>query len=251
MNVLIIEDEKPAAEKLKQLLKKLNHNIIVCDILETVEQSINWFTHNPAPDLVFMDIQLDDGICFEIFNEITIETPVIFTTAYDEYAIQAFKVNSIDYLLKPLDTASIETAIRKFEKVFRPKEKINEKLEQLYNQLLNTYKTRFFIKIGSRYRSVQIEEIAYFYINERCTFLKTHSGKEYDIDYSLEQLEKLVDPQYFFRINRNYLINIESISEILSYSTNRLRLKLKNDPEKEDLVVSRDKIREFKKWMDK
>jgi DNA-binding LytR/AlgR family response regulator len=251
MKVLVIEDEKPASDKLKQLLKEFNKSIVVLDTLETVEQSINWFSNNPTPDLIFMDIQLADGVCFEIFEEVTIETPVIFTTAYDEYALKAFKVNSIDYILKPVDAESVATAIRKFEKVYQQADKMNDKLERLYEQLLHSYKTRFFVKIGPRYKSVQVEEIESFFINERCTFLKTRSGKNYDVDYSLEQLEKLVNPQYFFRINRNYLIHIDSITDILSYSTSRLKLKLKNDPDNEELIVSRDKIKEFKRWMDK
>ncbi len=251
MNVLIIEDEKPAADKLKLLLKKMDREIIILDTLETVEQSVNWFLGNSPPDLIFMDIQLDDGVCFEIFEEVKIETPVIFTTAYDEYAIRAFKVNSIDYLLKPIDEDSLKTALDKFEKVYTPKENVNNKLEQIYQQLLHPYKTRFFVKIGLRYKSVQVEEIECFYISERCTFLRTTTGKNYDIDYSLEQLEKLIDPEHFFRINRNYIINIDSITDMLSYSTSRLKLKLTNSTSDDELIVSRDKIRDFKRWMDK
>jgi DNA-binding LytR/AlgR family response regulator len=197
-----------------------------------------------------MDIQLDDGISFEIFDAVKIEAPVIFTTAYDEYAIRAFKVNSVDYLLKPIEKEALILAIQKFEMVFNAAYDLESKISKALEQLSAKYKTRFFIKVGVRFQSVPVENICCFYVEERCAFLKTSEGKSYDLDYSLDQLQKLVDPNLFYRINRNYLVNINSIAEIISYSTNRLKLKLKKGNE-HDLIVSRDNVSEFKNWMDR
>lgn len=250
MKVVIVEDEHYAAEKLVQLLLKTEPEIEVLEVLESVEDSINWFVSNPSPDLIFMDIQLDDGISFEIFEEVKVEAPVIFTTAFDKYAIRAFKVNSIDYLLKPIEQQTLETALNKFKRIYTEKQDFTEKVSKVIEQISKKYKSRFFIKVGTRFQSVQTNEICCFFVEERNTFLKTTNGKTYDVDYSLEQLQKMLDPELFFRINRNYLANINCISEIISYSTNRLKIKL-NDANEDGLIVSRDKVGEFKRWMDK
>lgn len=250
MKVLIIEDERLAAERLIKLLNETGISIQILKVLDTVEESINWFADNPAPDLVFMDVQLSDGVCFEIFESVKITTPVIFTTAYDKYAIQAFKVNSVDYLLKPVDLDALNKAIEKYHLLFPGQEIGQGKVDQLYQQLVKKYKTRFFVKIGIHFQSVSINDIACFFIRERSTFLKTIVGKNYDLDYSLDQISKMVDPEQFFRINRNYIINLDSIADIISYSTNRLRVKLKNFDHL-DLVVSRDKTADFKNWLDR
>ena len=250
MRVVIIEDESLAAEKLQRLLNKVDSNIEVLQILESVEESINWFSQNKIPDLIFMDIQLDDGISFEIFDAVKIEAPVIFTTAFDEYAIRAFKVNSVDYLLKPIELQSLEKAISKFKNIYSENLNFEAKISQVFQQLSKNYKSRFFIKVGMRFQSVQVEDICCFFVEERNTFLRTQNGKTYDLDNSLEQLQKLIDPSLFFRINRNYLVNINCINEIISYSTTRLKLKLKG-VNSDDLIVSRDKVSEFKRWMDR
>jgi len=195
-----------------------------------------------------MDIQLDDGISFEIFDSVKIEIPIIFTTAFDEYAIRAFKVNSVDYLLKPIDKQALESALQKFKKIHTEKQNFTEKVSKAIAQISIKYKSRFFLKVGSRFQSIQVSEICCFFVEERNTFLKTTKGKNYDLDFSLEQLQKMLDPENFFRINRNYLININCISEIISYSTNRLKIKITGN---DDLIVSRDKVGEFKRWMDK
>jgi DNA-binding LytR/AlgR family response regulator len=252
MNILIVENEKPAADKLGRLLQKIDVNISIAGIIETVEGTVNWFQNNPSPDLILLDIQLDDGLCFEIFETIKISTPVIFTTAYDEYVLRAFKVNSIDYLLKPIEEEPLRKALDKFKSL-----RYNlsaDILKQLFSDTDKQYKNRFLIKIGSRYRSIQLNEICCFYILERSTFIRTFSGKEYSVDYSLDQLQKTVDPYKFFRINRNCLVYINAISDILSYSSSRLQLRLNEKIQSIDddyLVVSRDKVSDFKKWMDR
>jgi len=250
MNVLIIEDEQLAAEKLESMLRSILPDIHIMAKLESVLDSINWLNNNERPDLIFMDIQLDDGICFEIFDSIHINTPIIFTTAYDRYAIKAFQVNSVDYLLKPIEAEALEKALEKYKSIFDKKEYQSEKLNLLIDQIVNNYKTRFFVKIGNHYHSVSVNEIQCFLIQERGTFLRTNGGKKIDLDYSLDQVQKLVDPNTFFRINRNYLIHIDSIQDIFSYSSNRLAVKLKM-MDHLDMVVSREKVSDFKKWLDR
>lgn len=249
MKIVIVEDERLAAEKLQRLLTQIDPEIEIVKVLESVEESVNWFAANLAPDLVFMDIQLDDGISFEIFDVVKMEAPVIFTTAFDEYAIRAFKVNSVDYLLKPVEKKALENALEKYKKMFAGKE-LGIQISNVFEQISRSFKSRFLVKIGTHFQSVQIENIACFFVEERSTFLKTKTGKNFDVDYSLDQIQKLTDPGLFFRINRNFLVNINSISEILSYSTSRLKLKLENFSA-DGLIVSRDKVAEFKLWMDR
>jgi DNA-binding LytR/AlgR family response regulator len=250
MNVLIIEDEHLASEKLEKMILSIDAQINVLARLESVLDTINWFNNNDKPDLIFMDIQLDDGICFEIFDAVTIDTPVIFTTAYDSYAIKAFQVNSVDYLLKPIDLEALRKAISKYRSIYQSKQIQIEKINVLYNQIINNYKARFFVKIGNHFHSVSVNEIQCFLIRERGTFLKTTNGKTYDIDYSLDQVQKLVDPNTFFRINRNYLIHINAIQDIYAYSSSRLGVKLKM-LDHLDMIVSREKVSDFKKWLDR
>lgn len=250
MKVIIVEDEKLAAEKLQHLLARVDPEIEVVKILESVSESINWFAENKDYDLIFMDIQLDDGISFEIFDAVKMEAPVIFTTAFNEYAIRAFKVNSVDYLLKPIEEEALEAALRKFRKLFSEARDFELKISKVVGQLSKSYKTRFFVKVGIHFQSIPVEHISCFFVEERCTFLKTETGRNYDLDQSLDQIQKMVDPNLFFRINRNFLVNINYIAQITSYSTSRLKLKLENC-EDENLVVSRDKVSEFKGWMDR
>ncbi|WP_346856339.1 LytTR family DNA-binding domain-containing protein [uncultured Draconibacterium sp.] len=250
MNIVIIEDEKLAADKLQHLLCQIDSQIRVLAVLESVEDAVNWLASNKSPDLIFMDIQLDDGISFEIFDAVKIDSPVIFTTAFDEYAIRAFKVNSVDYLLKPIETKALELALQKFNSIYAEKISFEERVSQVFEQISKQYKSRFFIKIGTRYQSVQVAQVCSFFVEERNTFLRTIEGKTYDLDYSLDQLQKMVNPEKFFRINRNFLVNINCIDEIISYSTSRLKLKLKSES-RGDLIVSRDKVSDFKRWMDR
>jgi len=250
MNVVIIEDEQLAAEKLINQLQLLAPDVAVLAILESVEEAINWLAANSPPDLVFMDIQLEDGISFEIFDAVKVEAPVIFTTAYDEYAIRAFKVNSIDYLLKPIGNKELKAALAKFRSKYEDEQAFTQKVARVIEQISKKYKNRFFIKVGTRYQSIQVSDICCFYVEERNTFLRTSAGKTFDLDHSLDQLQLMVDPEQFFRISRNYLVNISCVSEAVSYSTNRLKLKLKVGF-KDGLIVSRDRVSDFKRWMNK
>lgn len=247
MKVVIVEDERLASKRLEQLLKSVDPGIEIVKILESVDEAVNWFSQNIKPDLIFMDIQLDDGISFEIFDAVKIDAPLIFTTAYNEYAIRAFKVNSVDYLLKPIEQEALQIAIHKFNKLFAGNNDFEEKIAKVFGQISVKYKSRFFVKIGIRYQSIPVENICCFFVEERNTFLKTKQDKTYDLDYSLDQLQNMVDPGQFFRINRNYLVNMNCIGEIISYSTNRLKLMIG----KTEQIVSRDKVAEFKQWMDR
>lgn len=250
MKVLIIEDECLASQKLIRLLKEADPEIEVIDVLGSVERSVNWFSVNQSPELIFMDIQLEDGLCFEIFEKIQIEIPVIFTTAYDEYALKAFKVNSIDYLLKPVNPDELKNAIDKFNTRHNTKEDYS-KYESVIQQLPHQNKERFLIKIGEHYKSVPTSDVSCFYTLERSVFLFSNSGKNYPVDYSLDKIEQLVDSTLFFRVNRNFIINCYAIQDMISYSSNRIKIIFANWKEKEDIIVSRERVSDFKRWMDK
>jgi len=252
MKILVIENERPAAEKIVKLLRKIDKSVSVIGVIETVEDAINRLQDKPEPDLVLMDIQLDDGLCFEIFETINVEFPVIFTTAYDEYTLKALKVNSVDYLLKPIDEESLRNAIQKFNKFFyADKDPFKRDFKQLIHEFRTQYKTRFLIRTGEKYRSVTTREISHFHISERNVFLTDNQGRDYGIDYSLDQLQSMLDPGKFFRINRECIVNIDAISLMYSYSSNRMQLTVKNLEKDELFVVSREKVGEFKKWIDR
>ena len=251
MKVLIIEDEILAAEKLERMLLDLDSTLEVIGKLQSVLESINWLNSNPSPALILMDIQLDDGLCFEIFDAVKIKTPIIFTTAYDSYAIRAFQVNSIDYLLKPIEKEPLRKALEKYKLLFEKNHPSNDQsLADLSNQMAKSYKTRFFVKIGNHFHSVPTDTIDCFYILGRAVFFKTNNGKNFNLDYSLDQVQKLVNPEKFFRINRNYLIQINAIQDIYNYSSSRLGIKISGINHL-DLIVSREKVGEFKKWLDR
>lgn len=218
--------------------------------LDTVLRAVRWFGENPPPDLIFCDIQLADGLSFEIFERVKVSAPVIFTTAFDQYAIRAFQVNAVDYLLKPIDPEALERAVGKF-KSHQIKPSLDlELLKTLIQPQAKFYKSRFLVRFGEKIQSVPIEEIAYFFSEERVTFLQTQSGKKYVIDSTLEQVEAQVDPSSFFRLNRKYLSHVEAIEEVLTYSNSRLKLKLRNCPDT-DILISREKVGEFKDWLDR
>jgi len=251
MNILIVENEIPAAERLLRIIKKIDKTIKVLGVAETVEEAINLIQEKPKPDLILMDIQLDDGLCFEIFETIDVEIPIIFTTAYDEYTLRAFKVNSVDYLLKPIEEDLLKSAVDKFKKLYSVNDHYRRDFKQLINEFRNQYKSRFLLKIGERFRSVPTGDISHFYICERNVFLSDFKGKDYGIDYSLEQVQNIVDPRKFFRISRECIVNIDAIELMYSYSSSRLQLTLKGKEKNELFIVSREKVSEFKKWIDK
>ncbi|MCX6253647.1 MAG: LytTR family DNA-binding domain-containing protein [Bacteroidia bacterium] len=252
---IIIEDEKPAAEHLQRLINQVDIKINIIRIISSVDEALVWFNNNPVPDLIFLDIQLSDGLSFEIFNHINITCPVIFTTAYEEYAIKAFKVNSIDYLLKPIGIDDLKYAIDQFTSVnynFRDayNQTLRYKVDQVMKLLTNNYKSRFMVNVGMHIKSVEVEKINLFYSLEKSTFILDNTGKTYDINYSLEQIEKLIDPKQFFRISRKHIVNFNAIADIISYSGSRLKLKIVNSKD-DDILVSRSKLTEFRKWLER
>ena len=252
MNVLIIEDERLAAERLESLIKQYDAEIKIVGTCDSVTSSVKWFNSNPAPDLAFLDIQLSDGLSFEIFDETIVGCPVIFTTAFDEYAIKAFKVNSIDYLLKPIDLDELSGAIEKFKKTQRPEDipQQHQVFDKVLQMLSHNYKKRFVIKVGEHIRSIPVTDILYFYSYDKATYLHTSENRNYVIDYPLEQLEDLVDPGLFFRVNRKYMIAMNSFEDIISYSNSRLKVELLHSDD-QDVIVAREKVKEFKNWLDK
>ncbi|HEX7584698.1 MAG TPA: LytTR family DNA-binding domain-containing protein [Prolixibacteraceae bacterium] len=248
--ILIIEDEKPAAEWLRQLIFKFDPQISVLNVIDSVSGAAEWFQKNPAPDLVFMDIQLADGLSFEIFERVKVPCPVIFTTAYEEYAVKAFKVNSLDYLLKPIAFNELEAAFQKFGTRHQKVPEVTiELLNKVKEMLRKQYKTRFVIKVGEHLKSVPVEDILFFYSLEKATYLYTSDFKTYLVDYSLDRISEMVDERRFFRINRKYILSNLSIADIVFYSNSRLKIKLKK-PDEESIIVSRDKVPAFKEWLD-
>ncbi len=251
---IIIEDEKSNSSRLLRLVSKIAPDFEILCILESVEDAVIWFANNPAPGLIFMDIQLSDGLSFEIFETINIESPVIFTTAYDEYAIRAFKVNSIDYLLKPIDPEELQRAIEKFRKseVFTSGFLMNQ-INGLVKSLTsggNSYKARFLVRYRNTFISILTEEIALFIVQNQLVYLHTMDGRKFLIEVFLDNLEKCLNPEKFFRINRQIIVNIQGIKLIVDHPGNRLRLQMSASSENE-MIVSREKVAAFKIWMDK
>ncbi|MBN1116931.1 MAG: response regulator transcription factor, partial [Bacteroidales bacterium] len=236
-------------ERLSGLIRKYDQSLEITGVIQSVAKAVHWLNTNPAPDLIFMDIQLADGLSFEIFEQTIVKTPVIFTTAYDEYALKAFKVNSIDYLLKPIDQGELNNAIDKFKESNTPKEIPTQVFDNILHSLTKNYKSKFVIKVGEHIRVFMADEVQCFYSMEKYTFLKNNSGRDYGISYSLDQLEDLLDPARFFRIGRKYIVSFPAIKDIISYSSSRLLIKL-HSFESDDLIVSREKVQEFKKWLE-
>lgn len=247
IKIVIVEDEKPAARRLERLLTELNYSVF--QKLHSVEEAVNWFQKNPQVDLIFLDIQLSDGLSFEIFEQVPIESDLIFTTAYDEYALKAFKLNSIDYLLKPIDNEELKVAVKKFEKRKSSKSIDAELLKSLLAQPQNdtTYKTRFSVKVGERLKTYSTDEIICFESSDKATSLVTLEGKHYVIDESLNQLEPKLSPNDFFRINRSHIIHYQSIQEMISYSSSRIKINLKGLDQ--PVIVSRERVKDFKTWI--
>ena len=251
MNVIIIEDEKPSARRLQRMLNALQVDTEI--MLHSVEESIEWFQNNEHPDLIFLDIQLSDGLSFEIFEAIEINSAIIFTTAYDEYALQAFKLNSIDYLLKPIDDDELDKAVNKYKDRSVEKKSVtldfNDIKKLLVNPIDREYKKRFSIKVGQHLKLINIEDIECFYSENKGTYLYTTEGRNYLLDTTLEQLEDELEPQTFFRINRKFFVNINAIKDMVSYTNSRLQIKL-NTYNDQDVIVARERVKDFKAWLE-
>ena len=251
MNVLIVEDEPRAAQLLEGMLKTLRPGFSVLAKIDTVRQAVNWLKHN-QPQLIFMDIQLADGLSFEIFEQIAVKVPVIFTTAYDEYALKAFKVNSVDYILKPIDKEELNNALVKLETLTAPAstQVILGNISQAMQMLTKKYKERFVVKVGEHLKSVEVNDILFFYSLEKTTFAQTKDGRRHILDFTIEQLDGLVNPNRFFRINRKYLVAADAIQDMISHTNSRLKLVLKTSDDN-DVIVARERVQEFKDWLDR
>ncbi|MCT8340925.1 LytR/AlgR family response regulator transcription factor [Luteirhabdus pelagi] len=251
MEVLIIEDEKPSARRLKRMLEK--QGVTVIHTLHSVAESVEWFQNNVHPKLIFLDIQLSDGLSFEIFDAVSIKSSIIFTTAYDEYALQAFKLNSIDYLLKPIDEEELVQAVNKYRELQPSVKELQMSFDDIRKMLTNPvereYKKRFTTKIGQHLKMIAVDEIECFYSENKGTYAFTEEGRNYLLDTTLEQLEDELSPEKFFRINRKFIICIDAIADIISYTNSRLQLKLKNYDE-DEVIVARERVKDFKLWLE-
>lgn len=251
MQVLIIEDEKPSARRLKRMLEA--QDVEVLTLLHSVEESVAWFSENSHPEVIFLDIQLSDGLSFEIFDKIEITSAIIFTTAYDEYALQAFKLNSIDYLLKPIDEDELIAAMNQYKTQQKQSSNVQLNFEDIKKLLTNPvereYKKRFTVKIGQHLRMIPVDEIECFYSENKGTYAHTFEGRDYLLDTTLEQLEDELEPATFFRINRKFFININAIKDIISYTNSRLQIKLESYKD-QDVIVARERVKDFKLWLE-
>ncbi|MEM6965460.1 MAG: LytTR family DNA-binding domain-containing protein [Bacteroidota bacterium] len=252
MNILIVEDEIRAAQQVKNMLEHNFSDAHILEIIESVEDGVEWLANNTSPDLILMDIQLADGLSFEIFQKVKVEAPVIFTTAYDQYSIKAFKVNSIDYLLKPIQEDDLKFAIKKYKNLFAQKSSpIVDRLtiEKLINNLTeDKFRQRFVVKEGNSMTFVQVEDIAFFYSEDGISFLMTLHGKRYIVDMTIDAIEKDLSVRDFHRINRGQIVNIKSIEKIHPYFNHRLKLEIRGNKNHE-FIVSRNRTSEFKGWV--
>lgn len=248
MKIVIIEDEIGAQRQLKRLLSNIVQNHEIIATLESIEEAIQWFETHSMPDLAFFDIQLSDGLSFEIFEKITIKCPIIFTTAFDNYAIQAFKVNSIDYLLKPIKETELAKAIQKFESLTYPSTTLQDIANLLQQPKSAAQKSRFLVKKGQQLLSVDAKEVAYIYSEDKITFIQTSSGR-FPVNFSLDELEEKLSSKNFFRLNRKYIANYTSIQKIHKYFNGKLLVELLPTVT-EKVIVSREKSSHFKGWLD-
>lgn len=254
MKVLILEDETLASDKLQKLLLEIDDSIEIVDIITRVETAIDWFHNNEHPDLVLSDIHLCDGICFNIFSEIKVECPIIFATAYEKYAIQAFEVNSIDYLLKPIQKDRLSQSLNKYKELNNQEREGKSQLFNEFKSLLaiqnREYKSRFLCKLGNKIKSVPVEKINYFYSKDKMTFIIDAQNNKLPINNTLDEIDQMLDPNVFFRINRQYITHFNAIEEIHPYFKGRLKLKLRpQNPE--DIIVSTEKSPQFKSWLNR
>ncbi|HEX9958246.1 MAG TPA: LytTR family DNA-binding domain-containing protein [Fibrella sp.] len=255
MNILIIEDEDLTADRLEELVQQYDSSINILAKLPSVRETVQWIkenraTNRPQPDLILMDIHLEDDLCFRIFEQVDLQVPIIFTTAFDEYMIRAFKVNSIDYLLKPVSYDSLVAALQKYQSMKRQFTQTDlESLKEAMGLQKTDYKTRFLINVGTRLRTIETTDVAYFYSEEKITLLVTKDNQRLPIDYSLDKLTPILNPADFFRANRQFLLSLSAIKNIHTYSNSKLKLELQPDP-KTEVFISKEKVSGFKEWLD-
>lgn len=258
MKIFIVEDEDLAVKKLKKTLQSVDEDAVVVGHADSIKSSVDWLQSNPTPDLILMDIELADGQSFEIFNQAKVKSPVIFITSYDEYALKAFKVNSIDYLLKPVQKEDLQAALEKYRQlktVYKETAAPELSMEVLVKELqqklnIKDFRKRFLVKHGQKLVSIETEDIAYFFSDGRLNFFKTNDNRKFVVDYTMDELGEMLDPDKYFRISRSYFISVNSVDQIHDYFGNRLLLHLKPASEKEALV-SREKVSDFKDWLGK
>lgn len=247
---IIVEDEKLSAERLVRMISVLFPELVLLKTLDSVDGTVQWLEENEHPDLAFFDIQLSDGLSFQVFEKTAFTFPVIFTTAFNEYAIRAFKVNSIDYLLKPLDPKDLSTSVAKFKSnASTDIQKSQEAIALALAQMTQNYKSRFVIRIGEHLKMIAASETALFLSSEKSTFLRTFDNRDYGVGYTLEQLETLVDPAVFYRVSRKYIVHIKAIQDMIHYSNSRIKLRL-TIPCDDEVLVSRERLDGFKKWIE-
>lgn len=250
MQVLIVEDEQRNANKLVRLLNELNPKIVVLQVLESIEESVTWLKENPYPDVVFMDIRLEDGLCFEIFQQVEVNCPVIFTTSYDEYALKAFKVNSIDYIMKPVRIEDLQRALKKLE-MLQNNTDLSDPIKDILGHLANqkqVFRSRFLLPYKDGFVTVKSTEIDYIFSEQKITHVVKSDGTSFNITQTMEDLEEELDPKIFFRANRQHIIHIDSIGSIQNYFNGKLKIVLSNDPTRE-VIISREKAPLFKNWL--
>jgi Response regulator of the LytR/AlgR family len=258
MNILIVEDEDLAVKKIQKTLNSVDPDAKVVGITDSITATVDWLKNNPSPDLILMDIELSDGQSFEIFTRVDVKSAVVFTTSYDEYALKAFKVNSIDYLLKPIQKEDLESALQKYRQMKNlyasgngTELNVDNLVKELRQKLQpKEFRKRFLVKHAQKLVSIEVEEIAYFFSDGRLNFFKTYDNKKYVVDYTMDELEEMLDPERYFRISRSFYISVDSVDQIHDYFGNRLLLHLKPPVDKE-AIVSREKVADFKKWMGK
>jgi DNA-binding LytR/AlgR family response regulator len=248
MKILIIEDENLAAKRLMKLVKENMPEAALFGNFDTITASVEWLRTHPEPDLIFLDIQLADGISFNIFEQVSVTSPIIFCTAFDEYAIKAFKLNSVDYLLKPIDPDELREAINKFRNGRKEPAISLEQIKAMLGTASKSYKSRFLVKVGEKIQTIDVRDVAFFYSEDKFTFLQTRQGKRFIVDYTLDEIEEMVNPDSFFRLNRKYISAIGSIREVFTYSNSRLKIHLENCTD-HDILISRERMGAFKIWL--
>ena len=251
MRTIIIEDEEYAARRLENLIHECDPNIEIVAKLQSVKESVSWFKSNTHPDLIFLDIQLEDDLSFAIFEKVQVQSKIIFTTAFDEYAIKAFKLKSIDYLLKPINKEELCQAISKYKQWDNEKRVFVDPVELRKLLLPNqpAFRDRFLVSVGEKLKSIHVEDIAYFFSTSGITFVVMNSKSQYSVDMSLDTIREQLNPEEFFRINRQYFVRLQAIANVIIYPKSRLKVVL-NPPTDETIFVSLEKVPEFKRWMD-